>query len=117
MIQRVYEAAQQAKLLDQVYVATDDERIVTAVEQFGGNVRLTSVDNKTGTDRIAEVATKIDAEIERTGRRAAPGSTCDRCGGPFPAGGAAGFDQHGGDADQDARGHHGPECGEGGVGL
>ena len=39
MIQLVYEAAQGAKLLNEVYVATDDERIVTAVEQFGGNVR------------------------------------------------------------------------------
>lgn len=63
MIQRVYEAAQGAKLLDQVYVATDDQRIVAAVENFGGNVRLTSVDHKTGTDRIAEVAAALDAEI------------------------------------------------------
>ncbi|MCX6050391.1 MAG: 3-deoxy-manno-octulosonate cytidylyltransferase [Chloroflexi bacterium] len=63
MIQRVYEAAQQAKLLDQVYVATDDQRIVDAVERFGGNVRLTSVDHKTGTDRIAEVAADVAAEI------------------------------------------------------
>lgn len=63
MIQRVYEAAQQAKLLDQVYVATDDARIVAAVEQFGGQVRLTAVDHKTGTDRIAQVAAEIDAEI------------------------------------------------------
>ena len=36
MIQLVYEAAQKARLLDQVYVATDDQRIVDAVEQFGG---------------------------------------------------------------------------------
>ncbi len=63
MIQLVYEAAQQAKLLDQVYVATDDQRIVAAVEQFGGNVRLTSVDHKTGTDRIAQVAANVEADI------------------------------------------------------
>ena len=63
MIQRVYEAAQQAQWLDQVYVATDDARIVAAVEQFGGNVRLTSADHKTGTDRIAEVAAELDVEI------------------------------------------------------
>ena len=63
MIQRVYEAAQQAQLLDEVYVATDDQRIVAAVEQFGGNVRLTSPDHKTGTDRIAEVAAGLDVEI------------------------------------------------------
>lgn len=63
MIQLVYEAAQQARLLDQVYVATDDERIVKAVEQFDGNVRMTSVHHKTGTDRVAEVADGINADI------------------------------------------------------
>ncbi len=63
MIQWVYAAGQGAKLLDQVYVATDDPRIVAAVEHFGGNVRLTSVDHKTGTDRIAEVAAGLEAEI------------------------------------------------------
>ena len=63
MIQRVYEAAQGAKLLDQIYVATDDQRIVHAVENFGGNVRLTSPDHKTGTDRIAEVAANLDVDI------------------------------------------------------
>lgn len=63
MIQHVYEAAQQAKLIDQVYVATDDQRIIAAVEQFGGNARLTSLDHKTGTDRIAEVAANVEADI------------------------------------------------------
>lgn len=63
MIQHVYEAAQGAKLLDQVYVATDDQRIVEAVNHFGGNVRLTSPDHKTGTDRIAEVAADLDVDI------------------------------------------------------
>ena len=63
MIQHVYEAAQGAQLLDQVYVATDDQRIVDAVAHFGGHVRLTSPDHKTGTDRIAEVAAGLDAAI------------------------------------------------------
>lgn len=63
MIQHVYEAAQGAQLLDHVYVATDDQRIVDAVAHFGGNVRLTSPDHKTGTDRIAEVAASLDVEI------------------------------------------------------
>lgn len=63
MIQLVYEAAQGAQLLDQVYVATDDQRIVDAVNHFGGHVRLTSPDHKTGTDRIAEVAADLDAAI------------------------------------------------------
>jgi len=63
MIEHVYRAAQGAKLLDQVYVATDDQRIVDAVNHFGGNVRMTSPDHKTGTDRIAEVASTLEAEI------------------------------------------------------
>ena len=63
MIQHVYEAAQGARFLDEVYVATDDQRIVDAVAHFGGHVRLTSPDHKTGTDRIAEVAAGLDADI------------------------------------------------------
>lgn len=63
MVQRVYEAAEQAKLLDEVYVATDDQRIVDVVESFGGKARLTSAQHKTGTDRVAEVARTSDAEI------------------------------------------------------
>lgn len=63
MIQHVYEAAQSARLLDQVYIATDDQRIVDAVTAFGGNVRLTSPDHKTGTDRIAEVAANLAVDI------------------------------------------------------
>ena len=66
MIQRVYEAAQGATLLDQVYVATDDQRIVAAVENFGGNVRMTAADHKTGTDRIAEVAAGLDVEDRKS---------------------------------------------------
>jgi 3-deoxy-manno-octulosonate cytidylyltransferase (CMP-KDO synthetase) len=63
MIQLVYEAAQQAQLLEEVYVATDDERIVQAVKAFGGNVCMTAAGHKTGTDRIAEVAIELDTEI------------------------------------------------------
>jgi 3-deoxy-manno-octulosonate cytidylyltransferase (CMP-KDO synthetase) len=63
MIQLVYEAAQQARLLDQVWVATDDPRILDAVAQFGGQARLTSPSHNTGTDRVAEVAAGLDAEI------------------------------------------------------
>jgi 3-deoxy-manno-octulosonate cytidylyltransferase (CMP-KDO synthetase) len=63
MIQLVYEAAQGARLIDEVYVATDDARIVAAVERFGGNVRMTAAGHKTGTDRIAEVAAAVEAEI------------------------------------------------------
>jgi len=63
MIQMVVEAAQRAELLDQVYVATDDRRILSAVEQFGGQARLTSPEHNTGTDRVAEVAAGLEADI------------------------------------------------------
>jgi 3-deoxy-manno-octulosonate cytidylyltransferase (CMP-KDO synthetase) len=63
MIQHVYERARRARLLDDVVVATDDQRIVEAVESFNGTARLTSVDHATGTDRIAEVARDMGVEI------------------------------------------------------
>src|SRR5271155_2160363 len=56
MIQRVYERAKMARLADRVIVATDDERIVKAVESFGGTARMTRADHRTGTERVAEVA-------------------------------------------------------------
>lgn len=52
MIQRVYEQARKA--LDEVVVATDDERIYQAVEQFGGRAIMTRKDHKCGTDRCLE---------------------------------------------------------------
>ena len=60
MIQRVYE--QVSKLLADVYVATDDERIESAVKSFGGKVIMTSPDHKSGTDRIAEAVAQITAQ-------------------------------------------------------
>ena len=63
MIQRVYQRATQADGVDRVLVATDDARIRAAVERFGGEVVMTSASHRTGTDRIAEVATNLDAEI------------------------------------------------------
>lgn len=56
IIQWVYEKAKQAKLADIVIVATDDERIFNAVKAFGGEVEMTSVNHKCGSDRIREVA-------------------------------------------------------------
>src|SRR5277367_3746174 len=56
MIQRVYERAKMASTADRVIVATDDERIVKAVESFGGTARMTRPDHRTGTERVAEVA-------------------------------------------------------------
>lgn len=56
MIQRVYEQAQACSQLNEVIVATDDERIKKAVLSFGGKVVMTRPDHVSGTDRIAEVA-------------------------------------------------------------
>lgn len=63
MIQHVFERARQAQLLEDVIVATDDERIRAAVEGFGGKPAMTRSDHPTGTDRLAEVAEGLDVEI------------------------------------------------------
>ena len=63
MIQRVYERAKLAKKVDQVIVATEDERIVQAVTAFGGDVRMTRPDHRTGTERVAEVAAHVEGEV------------------------------------------------------
>ncbi len=56
MIQRVYEGASKSSLIDEVIVATDDERIYKEVFRFGGNVEMTRKDHASGTDRCAEIA-------------------------------------------------------------
>lgn len=64
MICRVYERAKLSELADEIIVATDDERILQAVEKNSGRAMMTSKNHKTGTDRLAEVAEKFpDAEI------------------------------------------------------
>jgi 3-deoxy-manno-octulosonate cytidylyltransferase (CMP-KDO synthetase) len=63
MIEHVYRRAADARGIDAVVVATDDPRIVEAVEKFGGIVRLTDAGHRTGTDRIAEIATDLTCEI------------------------------------------------------
>ena len=62
MIQRVYE--QVSKVLNDVYVATDDERIYDAVVAFGGKVIMTSDQHRSGTDRCYEAYTKLPAEFD-----------------------------------------------------
>ena len=57
MVERVYK--QVSKVLDLVYVATDDQRIFDAVEDFGGKAIMTGSHHKSGTDRIAEAYEKI----------------------------------------------------------
>ena len=56
MVQRVYEQAKLAQTVHRVLVATDDQRIVDAVQAFAGETRMTRSDHRTGTERIAEVA-------------------------------------------------------------
>lgn len=63
MIQRVYEGASKSKLLDEVIVATDDQRIFDHVIGFGGRVEFTSEHHKSGTDRCGELATNSDADV------------------------------------------------------
>lgn len=58
VIQWVYEKAKQAELADMVIVATDDQRIYDCVKSFGGEVEMTSVDHKCGSDRIMEVVSR-----------------------------------------------------------
>ena len=62
VIQRVYEQA--VNVLGQAYVATDDERILQAVEAFGGQAVMTRTDHKSGTDRIQEAAEKIHTDAD-----------------------------------------------------
>lgn len=59
MIQHVYERIAEAEGLQGVYVATDDERIKTVVESFGGKVVMTPVEAASGTDRIAAAANAL----------------------------------------------------------
>jgi 3-deoxy-manno-octulosonate cytidylyltransferase (CMP-KDO synthetase) len=60
LIQHVVEAARRAKSLERIIVATDDSRIAEAVTAFGGEAIMTRPDHPTGTDRVAEVAARIE---------------------------------------------------------
>lgn len=62
MIEWVYNAAQKARIVDGVWVATDDKRIARAVEEFGGQVVMTSSSHPTGTHRVMEAARAIRAQ-------------------------------------------------------
>src|SRR5467141_1549857 len=63
MIQRVYERAKLAARVNRVIVATDDERIMNAVEGFGGEARMTRTEHRTGTERVAEVAAREEGDV------------------------------------------------------
>jgi 3-deoxy-manno-octulosonate cytidylyltransferase (CMP-KDO synthetase) len=63
MIEHVYRRTSEARSVAAVIVATDDARIVSAVRAFGGDVRMTSPSHRSGTDRLAELAAAMDAEV------------------------------------------------------
>jgi 3-deoxy-manno-octulosonate cytidylyltransferase (CMP-KDO synthetase) len=60
MIERVYTQAKKSSCLSEVIVATDDDTIVKTVKNFGGKVCLTASDHPSGTDRCAEVLSKMN---------------------------------------------------------
>jgi 3-deoxy-manno-octulosonate cytidylyltransferase (CMP-KDO synthetase) len=62
LIEHVYEQASRARA-DSVVVATDDERILNVVRGFGGQAVMTRADHPSGTDRVAEAARALDADI------------------------------------------------------
>jgi len=63
IIQHVYERARKAKRLDEVLIATDDEKIFDTAKKFGAEVVMTSKKHLTGTDRVSEAVKKNNAEI------------------------------------------------------
>lgn len=63
MVVRVYEACIKAQGVDEVFVATDDERIYRAVVEGGGKALMTSSEHSTGTDRVREASEKIECDV------------------------------------------------------
>lgn len=63
LIQWTWEAAKRCETLERVIVATDDQRIADAVRAFGGEVAITRSDHPSGTDRLAEVASGLEADV------------------------------------------------------
>lgn len=63
LIQYVWENVRHSKYISDVIVATDSEKIVQAVNSFGGKACLTSPHHPSGTDRVAEVARRLDCDI------------------------------------------------------
>ncbi|MBL6875626.1 MAG: 3-deoxy-manno-octulosonate cytidylyltransferase [Chitinophagales bacterium] len=62
MVRRVYEQAQKSKLLDAVYVATDNKEIADEVESFGGLVQMTADSHQNGTSRCAELVSNLSTQ-------------------------------------------------------
>lgn len=63
MVQHVFERARRAERVSRVVIATDDERILQAVAGFGGDGMMTRGDHRSGTERVAEVAAHVEADV------------------------------------------------------
>src|SRR5262245_9928942 len=63
MVEHVYRRCLMSRALDGVYVATCDREIVRAVESFGGKAIMTSPKHERGTDRVAEAARGLKADV------------------------------------------------------
>lgn len=63
LIQWVYENVSKSRYVSEIIVATDSERIIQVVKEFGGEAQMTSPAHPSGTDRIAEIARRLDSEI------------------------------------------------------
>lgn len=63
MIYWVYQQAKKVKEFDEVYIATDDERIKSACDEYHMNVIMTSDKHETGSDRVAEVASRVEGDL------------------------------------------------------
>lgn len=63
MIQHVWERAKESKILEDLIIACDDERVASAAREFGANVALTAKGHLSGTDRISEVVNPLDVKI------------------------------------------------------
>jgi 3-deoxy-D-manno-octulosonate cytidylyltransferase len=63
LIEHVYRKVMEAKNVHEIIIATDDERIAEVVKNFGGCVKMTSMNHTSGTDRAAEIASSLDADF------------------------------------------------------
>jgi 3-deoxy-manno-octulosonate cytidylyltransferase (CMP-KDO synthetase) len=63
MVEHVWRRASQARTLDSVIIATDDDRVADVVDRFGGTAVMTRADHATGTDRLAEVAAELAGAV------------------------------------------------------
>jgi 3-deoxy-manno-octulosonate cytidylyltransferase (CMP-KDO synthetase) len=63
MVEHVYRRAAAARSISRVIVATDDERIAAAVKRFGGEAVMTAATHQSGTDRLAEIARTLEANV------------------------------------------------------